>query len=94
MNKNWRQNFKETRLFQCLDNVRSEIQGDHYVLVRQTEAIWWPKCNLTKKLFFSKILKRFMSLNKYKTVFLYHQILNSKQPWASKTVKFIGHTSI
>ena len=69
------------------------IQRYHYVLVLQTEAIWRTKCNLTKKIFFSKILKRLISLNKYKTIFLYHQFLTSKQPWSSKNAKVIGHTS-
>ena len=56
-------------------------------LFRGQNVIW------QKNYFFSKILKRFISLNKYKTVFLYHQFLNSKHPWASKTMKVIGHTS-
>ena len=50
-------------------------------------AIW------QKKIFLSKILKRPISLNKYKTIFLYHQFLTSKQPWSSKNAKVIGHTS-
>ena len=51
------------------------------------------KMQISKKLFFPKIFKKLISLNKYKTIFLYHQFLTSKQPWSSKNAKVIGHTS-
>ena len=51
------------------------------------------KMQFDKKKIFSKILKRLISLNKYKTIFLYHQFLTWKQPWSSKKAKVIGHTS-
>ena len=74
--------------------VRVEtIQGDTYVLVLQNKAILKPKCDLTKNLFSSQILIKFISPNRYKTVFLYHQLLTSKKPLVSKIVKVIGHTS-
>ena len=70
-----------------------ELQGDTYVLVLKNRAIQRPKCYLTKKLFFSQILIRFISPIRYKTVFFYHQLFTSKKPLVSKTLKFIGHTS-
>ena len=51
------------------------------------------KMQFDKKIIFFKILKNLISLNKYKTIFLYHQFLTSKQPWSSKNAKVIGHTS-
>ena len=62
-------------------------------MVRQNKAILRPRCDLTKNLFSSRILIRFISPNRYKTVFLYHQLLTSKKPLVSKIVKVIGHTS-
>ena len=49
-------------------------------IYRATNMYWYGKPRLfrgqnviwQKKIFFSKILKRFISLNKYKTFFLYH----------------------
>ena len=71
----------------------TQLQGDTYVLVLQNKAIQRPKCSLTKKIFFSQILIRFISPIRYKTVFFYHQLFTSKKPLVSKTLKFIGHTS-
>ena len=51
------------------------------------------KMQFDKKIIFFKILKNLISLNKYKTIFLYHQFLTWKQPWSSKKAKVISHTS-
>ena len=73
--------------------MKIHVQGDTYVLVLKNKAILRPKYDLTKNSFSSQILIRFVSPNRYKTFFLYPQLLTSKKPLVSEIVRVIGHTS-